>query len=367
MLALDVPVFGLCRTALGYLLVPGAALSDLRPRLAGLTEWGPVDTLGRLSRRVPRPRARAEADLRRCAVGRCLRTGLAALARRHLPLGTAYLNVGHSNLSQRTFAQLADAGLPIGVLVHDTIPLDHPQTQRPGTVDRFAKRMGVVERFADVIITTAAATQAAIATQLSPRKAQFVTAHLGVTLATPATATPAPQPPYFLCVGTIDPRKNQGLLLDVWEDLTRRMGPKAPPLVLAGSRGWGDAALMQRLDRLSSGPVIEMPGLTDAEMAGLLEGATALLHPSTAEGFGFPVIEAALRGIPIICHDLPVFRELVGDIPVYVSSTEMYHWGNAVDDLLNGGDNEQTQKQDGAQRPHHPTWDSHLATVLTAI
>lgn len=362
------PVFGLTRTALGYILVDRTALTQLQPQIHGTAPWGPVDTLGRLRRRLPEPQARAEADLRRNAVGRSVKTRLAAMLRRHVPGGTAYLNTGHSNLSTRTLGQVRDAGLRIAVLVHDVIPLDLPQTQRPGTVDSFAKRMTAVEGHADTIITTTDATKAAILRHLDPAKADFVTAALGVTLAPPAPGDTAPPRPYFLSVGTIDPRKNQVVLLDVWDDLHRRLGPKTPTLILAGARGWGDAGLLARLDGLADdGPVREVSGLDDAELAHLMTHATALLHPSLAEGFGFPLIEAALRGIPIICHDLPVYQALVGDIPVYLPSTGMYHWCNAVDDLLSGGDKEQATTQDRAPRPHHPTWDSHLETVLAAV
>jgi len=368
LLALQTPVFGLTRTALGYILVDADGLIVLRDALTGRRDWDPIDTLGRMRRRLPRPQARAEATLRRRAVGRCVKQGLAKMLGRTLPKGAAYLNTGHSNLSHRTLGGAGAAGLRIAVLVHDAIPLDHPDTQRPGTVPRFVKRMAAVEAHADRIICATQATQLAIARHLDPAKADYVIAPLGVTLADPAPLTTPPGAPYFLSVGTIDPRKNQGLLLDVWQDLTARLGPRAPTLILAGARGWGDAALMARLDHLTAaGTVREMSGLSDGAVATLMSGATALLHPSLAEGYGFPVIEAALRGIPIICQDLPVFREVLGDIPVYVPSTGMYHWCNAVDGLLSGGDKEQRQTQDRAPRPHHPTWDSHLETVLAAI
>lgn len=369
LLSLDVPVFGLTRTALGYILVDRAALTNLQPQIYGQVPSGPVDMLGRLRRRLPEAQARAEADLRRHAVGRCVKTRLTAMLRARLPAGTAYLNTGHSNLSRRTLSQVAHAGMDVAVLVHDVIPLDLPHTQRPGTVESFARRMAAVEAHADTIICATEATQKAIARHLEPAKASFVTAPLGVSLSVPRPSPKAPDPPYMLAVGTIDARKNQALLLDVWDDLHARMGLHTPTLILAGSRGWGDAGLMARLNTLAKGgqPVREMPGLSDGEIAHLMSGATALLHPSLAEGFGFPVIEAALRGIPIICQDLPVYRETVGDIPVYVPSTGMYHWCNAVDVLLNGGDKEQATTQERAPRPHHPTWDSHLETVLAVV
>ena len=61
-------------------------------------------------------------------------------------------------------------------------------------------------------------------------------------------------------------------------------------------------------------------------MLAVLKGASGFLFPSHAEGFGLPPVEAAALGVPILSNDLPVIREILGDIPVYASVSDRYLW-----------------------------------------
>ena len=63
--------------------------------------------------------------------------------------------------------------------------------------------------------------------------------------------------------------------------------------------------------------LIEQP--TDADVLHLYERAEGLLFISKGEGFGLPLVEAAHHGTPIICSDIPVFREIAGEFATYVS------------------------------------------------
>ncbi|MDA0962790.1 MAG: glycosyltransferase family 1 protein, partial [Proteobacteria bacterium] len=84
---------------------------------------------------------RAESDLRRLARARCLPARLGAMLARHLPPRSVYLNVGHTNLTDRVLSAVRGVeGARIVAMVHDTIPLDFPDLQRPGTVPDFRAR-----------------------------------------------------------------------------------------------------------------------------------------------------------------------------------------------------------------------------------
>jgi glycosyltransferase involved in cell wall biosynthesis len=350
------PVFGLVRTGIGYLLLDRRGLGRLAEALDG-QDWGPVGLLARLtSRRDDAVRA-AETMLRGVAIGRCTRGRLGGMLARHLPPGTVACLVGHADLTDRTMAGLrAVPGIRIVVMIHDTIPLDWPDFQREGTVAAFAEKFRVAARHADTILCPSRAAAGDIARHLSgSRDVPLVVTPLGVELCAPDEgALPRDVPldaPYFVVLGTIEPRKNHAVLLDAWE----RLGPDAPWLIICGTRGWRNEAVFARLDRRPE-RVREVAGLSDGAVAALLLRAHGLLFPSLAEGFGLPAVEAAARGVPVICSDLPVFREVMGDHATFLDPRDPGAWAGAVSRHV---------AEPPARRPiDAPNWHDHFKTAL---
>src|SRR5580698_988440 len=96
--------------------------------------------------------------------------------------------------------------------------------------------------------------------------------------------------PYFVILGTIEPRKNHWLLLQVWRRLVERLGDRTPRLVVIGQRGWECENAVDMLERCEElrGVVTELPACPDVELTSYLRHARALLFPSFAEGYGMP-------------------------------------------------------------------------------
>ncbi len=361
------PLFALVRTALGFVLLDREGVEALHSCLSGRAAWGSADLLSRLTHRRAPMRRRAESDLRRLALARSGRKGLARMLARHLPAGAVWLNVGHANLSDDVFAAIHAAGGRAHVLVHDMIPLEYPEYQRPGTVPLFERRMRAVARAADLVIYNSAASRRDAERYFSGwgRVPPGLVAHLGIEVPEPAPeALPAGldlATPYFVALGTIEPRKNHALLLDIWEDLTAH-GP-APNLYIVGNRGWNNQAVFARLDARPRG-VIELDRLSDGAVAALLQGARALLFPSHAEGFGLPPCEAHALGVPVVASDLPVLCEILGNIPIYASPADMYSWRKTIQALAEETD---ARRSPGAMQdtgPALPTWEDHFNLVL---
>lgn len=374
LIAEPVPLFALVRTSLGYVLLDPDGVAAIAARLEGHTPWGRADLLGVLSRKATPARRRALADLRRHAVGRCRTGSLAAMLRRHVPDGSAYLNTGHSNLREEVFdAWHSIPGAKVAVLVHDMIPLDFPQYQRPGTPERFEARMRQVARGADMVIYNSAVSQRDGARWFTRfgRIPPGIVAHLGVDLP-PIDAAKIPPDlpldrPYFVTLGTIEPRKNHALLLDVWDRLAQDM-PDPPRLLIVGARGWENHDVFHRLDTspLTRDTIIERADIGDTALAAILSGAQALLCPSHVEGFGLPPVEAAALGVPLICTDLPVYREILGNIPVYLDSGDVYSWKQSI--ILLTNQKRAADKQN--QSPgwvEAPTWTRHFDVVLDMV
>ena len=358
-----VPLFGLIRTSYGFVILDPEGIRSIRDRISGHVRWGSIDLLSALSRRKSGAVRRAESDLRRRALDRCRPNRLTEMLKKHLPEGVAYVNVGHTNLTDRVVSAVTHGAKgKVAVFVHDTIPLDFPQYQRVGSVDRFRAFLRQAGSRADTIIYNTDHSRRSAETWLQNwgRVPPGVVAHLGVDLPDQDTSVVSfeTEPPYFVTVGTIEPRKNHGFLLDIWDDL----GPDAPKLFVCGSRGWNNEDVFKRLDAMpENGPIVELSGMTDQALATLIVGSNGVLFPSLAEGYGLPPVEAAALGVPVVCNDLPVYRETLGDIPVYAAVSDRYLWDRTIRKLAT----DPSGRSDNVLKTFvPPDWDTHFNTVL---
>lgn len=258
-----------------------------------------------------------------------------------------FLNLDHHGLDRPGYAaQLARRGLRPVFFLHDLIPLAYPEYARPGEAARHARRVDTMLAAPGArLIVNSAATRAALAAHaaaLGRALPPCLVAPLappdwpGGAAADPAAPGPPLPDPYFLMLGTIEPRKNHLLLLQLWRALaaaaTSAQGPPPPRLMLVGQRGWECEQVLDLLERCPSlaGLVVERPRLDDAALAAAIRHARALLLPSFAEGFGLPVVEALSLGTPVIASDLAVFREVAGEIPDYLDPLDGPGWRAAI-------------------------------------
>lgn len=282
--------------------------------------------------------------------------------------GMAYLNIGHTGLEAQ--------GLPLWIarnqiraiyLVHDLIPITNPEFCREGEAEKHTLRMINALGSASGLIANSRATMADLAKFAAARRLPMppgIAAWLAGQSHRPAPRRGAQERPYFVTIGTIEGRKNHILLLRLWRRLVEQMGSAAPRLVIIGQRGWEADHALAMLDRCDAlrGHVAELGSCEDDELARLLAGARALLMPSFAEGFGLPLIEALEIGTPVIASDLPVFREIAGDIPTYLPSWDGVGWERTIGEFI--GDPPERQRQ-LARMPGYraPDWDEHFRAV----
>ncbi len=363
--------YGFVRVGRSYFLLDRNGTIELRARLHGETPWGSRDLKARLFRRHGVLRQSALSDLRRLSMMDCRPDGLRRALENRCGPGLRYLNVGHSNIDSRVFAAVsAVATSRTLVLLHDVIPLEFPQYQRTGSVQEFEEKLKVIAALADLVIHPSADSRF-LAEKHFARIGPVpngVVAHLGVEVAEPVHEDlPVPLRSlgqFFLTIGTIEPRKNHRLLLDLWRVFEDE--PDAPTLVIAGQRGWNNEEVFRRLDEKPR-HVIEVNDLTDAAMSALLRNADALLHPSYAEGFGLPPAEAALIGTKVVCSDLAVFREVLGNSPVYLNESDLYSWERTIRNLATGNANEARANGRIGAASALPTWQDHFNTVLNLL
>jgi glycosyltransferase involved in cell wall biosynthesis len=280
-----------------------------------------------------------------------------------------YLNIGHTGLNSAGFRNwLSRSDVKPVYLVHDLIPITHPQFCRPGEDERHRERMRTMLTTAAGIIgnsqTTLGELAAFAAVEGLPMPPSHV-AWLGVDPIPRLRSADPSSRPTFVTLGTIEGRKNHKLLLNIWSRLVDRLGSAAPRLLIVGQRGWEAQPVFELLDRNEKlrGHVIELGHCSDAELATHLTAARALLFPSFTEGYGLPMVEALAAGAPVIASDLPVFRELCGNIPTYLSPLDESGWEKAIMDYAQSGSTERASQCERMKAFHAPTWEEHFNSV----
>jgi glycosyltransferase involved in cell wall biosynthesis len=287
-----------------------------------------------------------------------------------------YLVVSHRHLARahwidnirRAFAARAVCFL------HDLIPIDYPEFVAPGLAQMHGQMLLSIVRNFDAVIVNSQTTAEHFRHYLARSEnagmniPKIQVALPGVRAFPSATAAATSRPPgsvpYFVIIGTIEPKKNHLLLLNLWSELATSMSPP-PRLLVIGARGWENEQAVDMLERSHRlhGLVEEHNHLSDSAIGALLKDARAVLLPSIVEGFGLPLAEALASGVPVICSDIPAFREVGRDTPEYLDPLDIQAWREAVVDYCHA---DSARREAQLHRLPHwpmPPWQAHFRIV----
>ena len=351
--ALDREVMFLSRLGRGIALLDRDGLAEILRQIRGDAPRQAPDLRARLAVTRDPDRAWIDSVLRqhRLTIG-----GRAAMPQKPFH----YINVGHTH--REVLARMRALGAAeITVLIHDLIPLDRPDLQTPQSVRRFSTFFAAVAEHATRVIANSHVTADRLRHWLGPagQRIKIVVAHLGIDPPDPVAAHYSNRP-YCLQLGTLEPRKNVGFTLDIWD----KLAGAGPDLCLIGRRGWMIDAVAARLDDPSTRParVQEFADLDDIAVQSRLKGAAAMLFPSLIEGFGLPLLEALQHGVPVIAADLPVFRELAGEHALYLPTDNVNTWATCVNEVAAkfAKDQHNRGKPPGLIIPR---WQDHFASI----
>ena len=179
--------------------------------------------------------------------------------------------------------------------------------------------------------------------------------HADRTVAIPDAAAPHLKPtgervgpePYFLFIGTIEPRKNVPALVDAWRIVRARHDVN---LVIAGRRR-ADAP------NIPAEPALKLMGeVPDDHLASLYSGALACIYPSLYEGFGLPALEAMQCGCPVITSNDPAVVEVCGDAAIHVDATDIGGLAGAMEWLIMSPGERAQRRELGIERAAQFSW-----------
>mgnify|MGYP001212166457 CR=1 FL=1 len=173
--------------------------------------------------------------------------------------------------------------------------------------------------------------------------------------------------PFALFVGTLEPRKGVGTLLEAWRRV-RAAGGDPPKLILVGRWGWKSEELRAEADVAAAEGWCAAPGyVTRQELQRLYSAARFVALPSVYEGFGLPLLEAMYAGAPILSSDLPVTREVAGDAAIYAAAGDPVAWAAAVDRLSREPDLLERLSRAGRERARDFRWEEAARRTVEVL
>lgn len=196
------------------------------------------------------------------------------------------------------------------ITIHDLTYKRFPGLLQKETLESLERHVSREITIADAIICVSGSTRRDLLRfyQVDPSRAVAIHSGLG----TPTTAEPIEGLPsrYILFVSTIEPRKDLGTLIDAFERLRDYPGS----LVIVGKVGWKSEHLIPRLRRPR---IVHLDYLPASQLATVYRNAEVFVFPSLYEGFGFPLLEAMVSGVPTIAARSSSLPEIGGDAALY--------------------------------------------------
>ena len=273
---------------------------------------------------------------------------------------------------------LATRPCRLAAIFHDAIPLKQPHITWPQSVARHPGYMKRLSRFDRVWAVSEASRRDLVEfwrwqgvektppVEVLALGADFNFApRAGGGASRPAPGSPLPG---LLCVGILEPRKNQAFLLDVCEELWIE-GLKFELHLVGRVNPHFGAPLVARVVALGRKfPVLRYhEAARDAEVARLYGAVRASVFPTIAEGCGLPLLESLWMGVPCVCSDLPVLRENAdGGGCLCVASNDRVAWKAALRRVLTDDALHAKLATEATSRPL-PTWAGAAQTIRRAL
>jgi alpha-1,3-rhamnosyl/mannosyltransferase len=161
---------------------------------------------------------------------------------------------------------------------------------------------------------------------------------------------------FFLCVGTIEPRKNLGTVIRAFADLPPAVR-EACPLVLAGPWGWRSDADRKLFEEVGASAGVRQLGYVPARLLpALYAAARVLLYPSHYEGFGLPPVEMLACGGAVIASTADAVQEVVGECGKLVEPEDVAGWRDLMHEAATDDEFLEETKRGGVARAAAFTW-----------
>ncbi len=266
------------------------------------------------------------------------------------------------------------------VTVHDLFPFDHPQafdesvlesmkglaTQQilksdlifsvsQNTKDRLLKRFPNVSSNSVVVTPNGPGNVGERVTYSSVSKERLQ--GLGV-----------PFDRYFFTLGTLEPRKNLGRLIEAFGKLCQESNEDDFGLVIGGGKGWNESSIFDSVSNLGlENRVVFLGYVLDENLPDLFARSEAFICASIDEGFGIPVLEGMMYGTPVLTSDRGALPEVGGDAVLYFDPENVEEMATMMEKFLDGAVDREQMVETGIERAKQFSWEKTAETTLAEI
>lgn len=239
--------------------------------------------------------------------------------------------------------KLRNSGCLVGCVVHDIIPISHPQFCQQSLIQSFTNWQLAATDNCDFYISNSRTTSACFYNYIkkqTPSKIRdnfiFDSFHLGADFSSVKSGTAIDNEKLnqlfldensnriYIMVGTIEPRKNHRHIIDTFHKLWEQ--GSVSKLCIIGKVGWlcDETIKCIRDSKYFGSRLFMFNGVSDEELAFIYSKSEALIFASFMEGFGLPIVEALMNGLKVFASDIPIHREVGKDYCSYFSLNDSY-------------------------------------------
>lgn len=259
--------------------------------------------------------------------------------------------------------------------IHDLAPLDKPEWFSSQFAAWYRWLLPPLARRVRHIVTISEFSKQRIMTLLGVRPEKITVVANGVDdrfqpassreIAAMRSALDLGNDPYLLSLGSVEPRKNLGRLLEAWRSAQRSL-PSNVSLVVAGARGnsrvFGEVAIDEMPER------VHFTGyVADEHLPALYSGASAMLYPSLYEGFGLPPLEALACGTTVVTSQTTAIPEAVGDCAILIDPTDTDSIADGIIRAVTDRDTAADLACRGIEHAERYTWDRSADATLRVL
>jgi glycosyltransferase involved in cell wall biosynthesis len=258
--------------------------------------------------------------------------------------------------------------------IHDLSQFLHPETHERRSVNRARRRLPLMARSADAIITPTEAVRREVCEHLKtnpqkvfaiPEAARTCFSPLGFAQTADVRRSLGVGDEFLLTVGTLEPRKNLAVLVSAFEGVTRVRSKEDLQLVIAGGRGWLNGPLYTAIERSPARDCILLTDyLHDDDLRALYASCRAFIYPSVYEGFGLPPLEAMACGAPVIAGRSAAIEETTGDAAILFDPTSATELTQKILALLGDENARQNLSRTGLKLASEFSWDRTAQLTL---